>query len=153
MVKKYGPLRLEIKNGVVTRINDISLADVISKVDAGVTTGNPLVDSVVKYLHEGQNDVYAFRLAELGIGINGKACKDKPDEWIGSSEGEKIYRTIHIAFGSNGTFGVDRSDPTFNDCNIHCDNVVGVQTPITVECTKKDGTKFYLIKNGKPQEY
>jgi len=142
MVKKFGPLKYRIENGVIVEINDLPIDQ---------DTGNELAESVKNYLRTG--GPHGFRLAEFGVGTNGKACEGKPDEWVGSSEGEKKYGTIHIAFGSNGTFGVEKTDPNFNDCSIHCDNVIGWQSEVTVECTKKDGITFNFIEAGRPRGY
>jgi len=143
MVEQYGPITIEIKDGCIVTINSAPL---------NAVSDNPLVESVKSYLGSGNNtEGHAFRVAELGIGINGKACQGKEPKDIGSSEGEKIYGTCHIAFGSNGTFGVEQGDPNLNAVPIHCDMVL--RNDITVECEREDGTKFSLIQEGEPQGY
>ncbi len=119
---------------------------------------NELAVSIIKYLAEGDNlGHHCFRIAEFAVGTNGKACEGKPDEWVGSSEGEKMYRsqgtTAHLAFGNNGVFGVERDDPNFNDSEIHCDNVIGLQSNLNIRCRRKDGQEFNLIEDGKPIGY
>lgn len=142
-VNQYGPLRVEVKDGCVVALNSVSLNE---------DSGNPLVESIKLYLASGNNaEGHAFRIAELGIGINGKACQGKTPENIGSSEGEKIYGTCHIAFGSNGTFGIEKGDPNLNAVPIHCDMVL--MSGLTVECERQDGSEFNLIEKGEPQGY
>ncbi|MFH1890417.1 MAG: hypothetical protein ABIJ91_02540 [Candidatus Kuenenbacteria bacterium] len=112
---------------------------------------NPLIKSILKYWIMGDNrDHHCFRLAEFAVGTNTKACRNKEPKDIGSSEGEKIYGTTHIAIGANGTFGVAKTDPNYNNSQIHCDMVISKPT---IECTKEDGSKFNLIENGKPIGY
>lgn len=113
---------------------------------------NPLMRSMLKYWIAGDTrDHHCFRLAEFAVGTNTKACEGKEPKDIGSSEGEKIYGTLHIAVGNNGVFGVDKNDTNYNDCQIHCDMVVSSGT---IECTKKDEkSKFNLLENGKPIGY
>lgn len=89
----------------------------------------------------------AFKLAELGIGTNTKAKTPHNNR---STNGEKEYGTVHIAAGGNGTFGIPRNDINFNNIAIHCDMI---HDQPTVECFKKDGTKFKLIENGEPIGY
>ncbi|MFA4937256.1 MAG: hypothetical protein WC575_03150 [Patescibacteria group bacterium] len=142
-INELGPLRVEVKAGHIVSLNGSPL---------DVDSGNPLAESVKAYLASGNNqEGHAFRIAELGIGTNGKACQGKTPENIGSSEGEKIYGTCHIAFGSNGTFGIERDDPNLNAVPIHCDMVL--QEGLTVECEQQGGGKFNLIDQGIPQGY
>lgn len=89
----------------------------------------------------------AFKLAELGIGTNTKA---KAPHNKRSTNGEKEYGTVHFGTGGNGAFGVPRNDINFNNIAIHCDMV---HDQPTVECFKKDGTKFNLIEEGRPVGY
>jgi aminopeptidase len=57
----------------------------------------------------------AYRVAELGIGLNPKA------KIIGNIlEDEKVIGTVHVAVGNNVTFGGD------NDVPIHLDGVISV---------------------------
>ena len=108
------------------------------------------------YLDSGNNEKnQAYKLAEFAVGTNTKALKDKPREFWGSSEGEKVYGTAHIAVGSNGSFGRTPDDPNYNSAAVHCDMVLGLhkKNRVTVECQKKDGAKFVLIDNGEPKEY
>ena len=113
---------------------------------------NPLAESIKAYLGSGNNaEGHAFRVAELGIGINGRACQDKEAKDIGSSEGEKIYGTCHVAFGSNGIFGLEKDDPNLNAVPIHCDMIL--MKGVTLQCERADGSEFTLIRQGEPQGY
>jgi leucyl aminopeptidase (aminopeptidase T) len=142
-VNEHGPVRLTIANGEVTEINNRPISD---------DTGNPLVESVKAYLNAGNNGHNdAYRLAELGIGTNTMACRGKEAKDVGSSEGEKMYGTVHIAVGSNGSMGVPKSHPSFNRAKVHCDMIL--MGEVNVECEKDDGSRFFLIKDGKPQGY
>ncbi|MFA5022213.1 MAG: hypothetical protein WC508_04005 [Patescibacteria group bacterium] len=142
-VKANGPLKLTIREGEIIEINGQSIDQ---------DSGNPLAESVKAYLNGGNNAKNdAYRLAELGVGSNPFACEGKDDKDIGSSEGEKIYATIHIAFGSNGSLGVSKKHPSYNSAKVHCDMIL--MNDISVECHRKDGSQFFLIKNGKPQGY
>ena len=191
---EYGPIKLEIKDGVVISMGDKQnnwdlnkLKDFLSqntdynllenedKNDPTLSQRkkaernriqklldqffgernikNPLVCSMLKYWVAGDNrQHHCFRLAEFAVGTNAMACKEKTPENIGSSEGEKILGTVHIAVGSNGTFGVDpiKDHENFNNVDIHCDMIISKPT---VECTKKDNSKFNLIENGEPAGY
>lgn len=140
ILDKGDPLRLEIKDGEVIDFSG----------------GVEALKLWRAYLDSGNNTQnHAYRLAELGIGINSRALEQKPREWWGSSEGEKKYSTCHIAVGSNGSFGRDPSDPNFNSATVHCDMVLGLNSggEVTVECVKKDGSQFILIENGQPIGY
>jgi len=190
--EKYGPVSLDIKEGVVTSMGDenntwdlnelknllsestnydllekkdpndsnlikkqknerIKIQKLVDKFFDDKKIDNPLVKSMLKYWIMGDNhNHHCFRLAEFAVGTNTKACKGKTSKNIGSSEGEKIYGTTHIAIGSNGSFGVDKNDPNFNASAIHCDMVISKPT---IECTKNSGDKFKLIDNGKPINY
>jgi len=142
-VKQNGPVKLKIQSGEVVAINDLPVDQ---------ESGNPLIESIKKYLNAGNNEKnHAYRLAELGIGTNTKACQGKADYDIGSSEGEKIYGTMHVAVGSNGSLGVPKNHPSFNAAKVHCDFILMGQ--ISAEGYKKDGSSFSLIKDGKPQGY
>ncbi len=108
------------------------------------------------YLDSGNNSKNdAYRVAELGIGTNARALEEKPREHWGSSEGEKKYGTVHVAVGSNGSFGRTPEDPNFNGAQVHCDMVLGLNRggEPTVECERKDGSTFKLIDNGQPIGY
>lgn len=108
------------------------------------------------YLDSGNNEKNdAYRVAELGIGINGRALEEKPREYWGSSEGEKKYGTVHVAVGSNGTFGRTPDDPYYNGAQAHCDMVLGLNKggEVTVTAERKDGSTFTLIENGQPLGY
>ncbi len=142
-VKQYGPVVLKIKEGEVVEINNSPINQ---------DSGNPLVESIKRYLNGGNNESnQAYRLAELGIGTNTMACRNKADNDIGSSEGEKIYGTIHVAVGSNGSLGVPKNHPSFNQAKVHCDFIV--MDSINVDCRRDDGSNFNLIKDGEPQGY
>ncbi|RJR31054.1 hypothetical protein C4569_03380 [Candidatus Parcubacteria bacterium] len=142
-VKKFGPLKLEIVEGEIVKINGQP---------ANELTDNPLAESVKAYLNAGNNkNNHGYRLAELGIGTNTKACQGKEDKDWGSSETEKLYGTVHIAVGSNGSLGVPKNHPSFNSAKVHCDMVL--LGKINVECERKDGSRFFLIKEGNPQGY
>lgn len=134
------PLRLVFKDGEVVE----------------ATGGVAALNMWKEYLNSGNNDHNdAYRLAELGIGINTKALEGKPREWWGSSEGEKKYGTVHIAVGSNGSFGRQPGSPNFNAAKVHCDMVIGLNLggEVTVDCENNDGSTFRLIENSEPQEY
>ncbi|MFH1207173.1 MAG: aminopeptidase [Patescibacteria group bacterium] len=108
------------------------------------------------YLDSGNNMKNdAYRVAELGIGTNARALEEKPRKHWGSSEGEKKYGTVHVAVGSNGSFGRTPEDPNFNGAQVHCDMVIGLNRggEPTVECERKDGSTFKLIDNGQPIGY
>lgn len=185
---EFGPIELEIKNGIVISINKYNLSefkdflsnntnyDLLEKDDSNNAelknkkeeeknriqklTGkffnernieNPLVRSMLKYWIAGDNRYHhCFRLAEFAVGTNSMACKNKTPENIGSSEGEKMFGTTHIAVGANRTFGIKKDDPDYNNSAIHCDMVIGNPT---IECIQKDNSKFNLIKKGEPIGY
>jgi hypothetical protein len=134
------PLRLTFKNGQIIKMNG----------------GEEALAMLKKYLNSGNNKHNdAYRLAELGIGINSCALQGKPRKNWGSSEGEKKYGSCHIAVGNNGALGRKSDDPNFSAAEVHCDMVLGLNTggEITMECFNKDGTNFKLIDNGKANGY
>lgn len=141
IIDKGEPLKLIVENGQIVRCEG----------------GKEAMQMWQAYLESGNNDHNdSYRLAELGIGTNGRALEDKPREYWGSSEGEKKYGTCHIAVGSNGTFGRDpKTDPNFNSAQVHCDMVLGLNKggEPTIECFTKDGSSFTLLENGKPVGY
>ncbi len=140
ILDKGAPLKLTIKDGEVVAAEG----------------GEEVLRLWRAYLDSGNNDKnQAYKLAELGIGTNGKALENKPRAWWGSSEGEKVYGTCHIAVGSNGTFGRPKEDPCYNAAQVHCDMVLGLNQggEVTVECERKDGTRFILIDKGNPVGY
>ncbi len=140
ILDKGAPLKLTIKDGQVIKKEG----------------GEEALKMWQAYLDGGNNENDdAYRLAELGIGINERALENKPREYWGSSEGEKKYGTCHIALGSNGVFGRTPKDPNFNAAQVHCDMVLGLNTggEVTAKCFKKDGTSFKLIDKGKPIGY
>lgn len=130
------PVKVTFKEGKIVNIKDGQAAEMLQA-----------------YLESGNNEKDgAFMMAEFGIGTNSKAGESKPPEYIGSTEGEKKYGTVHIAAGNNGTFGVAPDDPNYNgDAKIHCDMVL--MQEVTVECETRDGDTFFLIKDGVPQGY
>ncbi len=114
------------------------------------------LDMWKSYLDSGNNDKnHAYRLAEFAVGTNTKALQGKPRSYWGSTEGEKVYGTAHIAVGSNGSFGRTPDDPNYNSAAVHCDMVLGLHpnNRVTVECERKDSSRFNLINNGEPKEY
>lgn len=140
ILDKGEPLRLTIKSGEIVAAEG----------------GEEALKLWRAYLDSGNNENnHAYKLAELGIGINGRALEEKPREWWGSSEGEKKYGTVHVAVGSNGTFGRIPEDPNFNAAQVHCDMILGLNqgSEVTVECERKDGTNFMLIAAGEPIGY
>lgn len=156
LIEKYGPLRIEVENGVMISVNGIPINEIDINKDhykpEAIDSTEKLIKSFVSYLglsNNGQNQ--AFRIAELGIGTNAKACYDKDSKNIGSSEGEKIYGSCHIAFGSNGIYGWAKNDENFNDVDIHCDMIL--KNGLSMRCTNYDGSEFDLIKDGKTQGY
>lgn len=140
IIDRGDPLRLIIKNGEIIDIQGGEEAETLLKA----------------YLDSGNNDKnHAYKLAELGIGINAKALEGKPRECWGSTEGEKKYGTVHVAVGSNGSMGRKKDDQFFNAAEVHCDMVLGLNIggEATVECERGDGSTFILIKNGQPVGY
>ncbi|MDD4900873.1 MAG: aminopeptidase [Patescibacteria group bacterium] len=140
ILDKGKPLKLDIKDGQI--INS--------------TGGAEALEMWRSYLNSGNNEKnHAYRLAELGIGTNSHALEKKPREWWGSSEGEKKYGTCHIAVGSNGLFGREPDDPNFNSATVHCDMVLGLNPggEVTIECVKKDDSRFSLIEDGQAVGY
>jgi leucyl aminopeptidase (aminopeptidase T) len=85
------PLRLNIENGAVVRIDG----------------NDPLRDRLEGKFAENVN---CRNIAELGIGTNDKA--NRPDNVL---EAEKILGTIHIALGDNSGFGGTVSAPFHED--------------------------------------
>ncbi len=135
------PMRIEIKNGVAVKIEGGKAAKKLEKMlkeaNEELKKKNPKSKS------------NAFRVAELGFGMNSKAFRyNEKGEKISpptSLEGEKGLGTIHIAFGRNTLFRIKKEDPDYNDVPIHIDNVV--MKP-TVVGEKKNGEKVKIIKNG-----
>ncbi len=76
------------------------------------------------------------KLAEFGIGINSQATN-----YFNILEAEKIYGTIHLAFGDNSSFGGKIR------ANFHEDYIISNPT---VEIFKKDGSSLFIIKEGNP---
>jgi len=76
------------------------------------------------------------KLAEFGIGINSQAVN-----FFNILEAEKIYGTVHFAFGDNSTFGGKIK------ANFHEDYIV--QYP-TVEVFKSNGKSTLILKEGIP---
>lgn len=104
------PLTFNVKNGVVRSITGSRADEVIRRLDR-VGPG-------------------AYRVAELGIGLNPKA------KVIGNIlEDEKVMGTVHIAVGNNLSYGGD------NDVPLHLDGVV------TAPCIYADNKK--LMEKGK----
>lgn len=107
------------------------------------------------YRAKNPNDLFAdaAKVAELGIGTNTKAFRMVDGKKVvapTSLEGEKSYGTVHIAIGGNGIFLEDPNSAEYNNISFHNDIVL---PDVTVECYKKDGTKFNLIENGQPIGY
>lgn len=146
-VKEDGPFKLTVQEGEIVQINGYNVSEQRKKPD------NKLIASFIEYLDSGnnsQND--AYKLAEFALGINSKACKNKSADKWGSTETEKLYGTCHIAVGSNGSLGIDKGDSNYNAANVHCDMII-LDPNLNIECIKKDGKKFVLIDQGKPQGY
>ena len=99
--------------------------------------------------HPDDKTTDAYRLAELGIGVNSKAFRtNDAGERIApptSLEGEKGLGTIHVANGKNTIFGTEESDPDYNPIAVHIDHVV-MNTTVVVH--KNDGTDQTIIENG-----
>ena len=136
------PITLKIGKGVVTDIQGGEAAERLRKA----------LDEANAKWKEGHPDdttTNAYRLAELGIGVNSKAFRyDSEGQRIApptSLEGEKGLGTIHIAIGKNTIFGVSPKDPDFNPPPVHIDNVI---MATTVEARKKDGSKQNIIEQG-----
>jgi leucyl aminopeptidase (aminopeptidase T) len=140
IIDRGEPLKLKIENGHVVK----------------ATGGNEALKMWRAYLDSGNNEKDdAYRLAEFAVGTNSRALEGKERKDWGSSEGEKRYGTAHVAVGSNGSFGRTPDDPNFNAAKVHCDMVVGLNKggEVTVECEKKDGSTFILMKNGQTIGY
>ncbi len=94
-------------------------------------------DSYKKKLNEkfsqGENN---NKLAEFGIGINSQAV-----DYFNILEAEKIYGTIHLAFGDNSSFGGNIK------ANFHEDYIISKPT---VEIFYSKFNSIKIIDNGKP---
>jgi len=87
------PILFEVKNGSVVRITGVRSDEIRARLDAV--------------------GPQAYKVAELGIGLNEKACI------IGNVlEDEKVMGTVHIALGNNISYGGD------NDVPLHLDGVI-----------------------------
>lgn len=146
-VQEKGSFKLTIKDGEITEINGRPIDEQKQNPD------NNLVTSYMDYLDKGNdNNNHGYKMAEFALGTNTKACQDKEAKDWGSTETEKKYGTCHIAVGSNGSFGVTEDDPNYNPAEIHCD-MICLDAELNIECIRNDGSKFYIIKDGKPQGY
>lgn len=136
------PIILKIEKGVVT---DIQGGETAQRLRTTLDEAN----RAWREKHPEDQTTNAYRLAELGIGVNSKAFRYAEDgRRIApptSLEGEKGLGTIHIALGKNSIFGVDKSDPDFNPVAVHIDNVI-MET--TVGAEKSDGSKISIIEQG-----
>ncbi len=94
-------------------------------------------DSYKKKLNEkfsqGENN---NKLAEFGIGINSQAV-----DYFNILEAEKIYGTIHLAFGDNSSFGGNMK------ANFHEDYIISKPT---VEIFYSKFNSIKIIDHGKP---
>lgn len=129
------PVKLTVEQGRVT------------KIEGGEAAG--LLETYLESDKNKKGDPY--KLAELGLGVNSKACEGKPDKDWGSTETEKKLGTVHVAVGSNGSFGVKENDPYYNGAKIHCDMVL--IEGVDLEATRKDGSTFKMIENGQTIGY
>lgn len=130
------PITLTIKDGEVVNID-----------------GGEAAKKLKIYLDSGNDQKnHAYKLAEFAVGTNSQACKDKPLKYWGSSETEKLYRSAHIAVGSNGSFGVNPEDPYYNPAAIHCDMIL-LQQDLNIKCFRKDNSKFMLMEKQKAIGY
>lgn len=136
------PIILQIEKGVVVGIQGGEAAE---RLRATLDKAN----EVWSEKHPEDKNTNAYRVAELGIGVNSKAFRYTEDGRRvappTSLEGEKGLGTIHIAIGKNTLFGVDKEDPDYNPIPVHIDNVI-MET--TVEATKTDGGKVNIIEGG-----
>lgn len=157
LVIKDAPMGGRIRREMVPDKVSIKIKDgqIVSVEDEGSGAGQLFRDYLDsgKATIEGDERADVYKIAEFGVGANSKAFREIDGRRVLAStsvEAEKMRGTIHIAFGANGTFGQDKSDPEFNAVSIHCDCVV--ESP-TVECFKTDGTSFRLIKDGETNGY
>ncbi|MBI5407858.1 MAG: aminopeptidase [Nitrospirae bacterium] len=109
---------------------------VILHVEKGFVTSVEGKEKYVDYLKQKFSENRNNRnIAELGIGTNDRASR--PDNIL---ESEKIFGTIHIAFGDNSTFG-GKTRASF-----HQDFVFFKPTLTLIS---KSGSKKVLMKDGK----
>jgi len=136
------PITLKIERGVVV---DIQGGEAAQRLKTALDEAN----RTWKEKNPDDQTTSAYRLAELGIGVNAKAFRYLEDgRKIApptSLEAEKGLGTIHIALGKNSIFGVDKEDPDFNPIAIHIDNVI-MKSSVKVE--KPDGSKMTIIEKG-----
>jgi leucyl aminopeptidase (aminopeptidase T) len=136
------PITLKIEKGVVI---DIQGGEAAKRLRSILDESNRTWRD--KYPEDQKTN--AYRIAELGIGVNSKAFRYKEGgEKIApptSLEGEKGLGTIHIALGKNSLFGVSKEDQDFNPISVHIDNVIMKTTTVA---KKQNGAEISLIENG-----
>jgi aminopeptidase len=123
LVLEWSPTR-QLTSPVTVTVKDGCVADISGK------------DEYTEYLRMKLAERPENRnIAELGIGTN-KAAK-RPDNIL---EAEKIFGTIHLAFGDNSSFGGKVQTPFHKDF---------VFFKPTVTLIKKNGTRKELLKAGR----
>ncbi|MBA7490652.1 hypothetical protein ES702_01193 [subsurface metagenome] len=137
------PIILTIEKGMVT---DIKGGEAAERLKTALDEAN----RVWREKHPEDTKTNAYKVAELGIGVNSKAFRYTPDGHRvappTSLEGEKGLGTIHIALGKNALFGVSKEDPDFNAPDVHIDNVI-METSVVGK--KEDGSEVTIIEKGK----
>jgi aminopeptidase len=123
LVLEWSPTR-QLTSPVTVIVKDGCVADISGKDDYTEYLSMKLAERP-----ENRN------IAELGIGTN-KAAK-RPDNIL---EAEKIFGTIHLAFGDNSSFGGKVQTPFHKDF---------VFFKPTVTLIKKNGTKKEFLKAGR----
>ena len=134
VIKIKKPILVDVKDGFVTKVRG---GDEARRFDG---TLKRAIQQVKKFHREGkinkklaeQYKRNVFNLGELGIGLNRKATI------VGNIlEDEKVFKTCHIAIGSNYD----------NDAKatIHLDGLINLPT---IVATYKDGTEKTIMENG-----
>ena len=122
LVLEWAPTR-KLKSPVIIQIKKGNAKKVEGK--------EPFVKELKKKLAEKREN---RNVAELGIGTNDKAVK--PDNIL---ESEKIFGTIHIAFGDNSSFGGKVTTPFHQDF---------IFFKPTLTLIHRNGKKDILLKDG-----
>ncbi|KAA0257074.1 peptidase [Deferribacter autotrophicus] len=126
--KSHGTLILEY---APTRKLDSSIKITVENGIIKEISGNePYVDEMLEKINRHPNNKF---VAELGFGTNNKAIM--LDNIL---ESEKIYGTIHIAFGDNHAFGGKNQAPFHEDYLVLYPEVYGID---------KSGNKTLILKD------
>lgn len=122
LILEWAPTR-GLKTPIVLTIKNGMVVD--------ITGDEPYADYLRERFREREEN---RNIAELGIGTNDRA--KRPDNIL---ESEKILGTVHIAVGDNSSFGGKVKTPFHQDF---------VFFKPTVILKKRDGSLFYLLKDG-----